>query len=156
MAITFDDLRLNDRENRKFRDAGAPNTKVAVSVEQDANNPIPVNIVDEGFGGDLLNIFSEITSVATNTETEIDSYTVPFGQSFFLRLIDVSGTNMAKYTIELNASKIAVKRTYFTHFNTDFDFKSLELVSGDVLKIKVIHDRSETGDFESRIMGNLV
>lgn len=44
MALTTS---KTDRDFNKFRDAGGTDTKVAVTVEQDAGNPIPVSVINQ-------------------------------------------------------------------------------------------------------------
>lgn len=95
-----------------------------------------------------------VTSVASSTLTDIINYTVPVGEKLFLYKIEVSGCNVAKFQIDIEGSIKGVRRTYWGNFNADFEFNRLELNSGETIKVQVIHERPNTGDFEATIIGN--
>lgn len=52
-----------DRDFNKYRDAGGNNTKVAVSIEQDISNPIPVAGVTISFKTIIDEISSDLSYV---------------------------------------------------------------------------------------------
>lgn len=106
-------------------------------------------------GASLKSIFNEVSSVATSMSTAILTYTVPVGVlSAALDTIDVSGTNIATYQIEVNSSTVDKKRTYFgSSLNITFEFnKSIVLTTGQTLTVKVEHSRPDMGDFNARVL----
>lgn len=120
-----------------------------------ANNGLDVNLINASdiFNTPLpiSNTYNEITSLASSSLTTIVSKTAT-GISRLI-LSEVSGSNIAEYTVELNSIVIAKARTYFgSSLNHNFDFKDgIELVATDVVRIRVIHFRPELGDFNGRI-----
>lgn len=111
--------------------------------------------------GTLLNVFSTISAVASGIETLIVTYTVPALSFFFLSLIEGSGENIAAYSVYKNGTKIAELRSYFgSSLNVVFPFDNgsktgLFFIAGDVIELKVIHNRPMIADFEGRILGIL-
>ncbi len=120
------------------------------------SNPVPVEIVEDGAGGDVTNIFNQVTNVASGSPTTITSYTVPIGKVFFLKGINASGSNRAKFTVKIGGSSESIKRTYQPIFNVKFDFFNLKVSAGVTILVEVEHDRSSVNEFDSNIMGNLV
>ena len=112
-----------------------------------------VNVVSTGGAtGVEKNVFASISSVASGSNTTIQTYIVPVGKTDLLQLVEVSGTNIAQYEVLLNAVVIARKYTYFGNsLNDVFNFNSLKLLAGDVILVKVLHNRSNLGNFNSRI-----
>lgn len=106
--------------------------------------------------GDLLSFYNEVTAVAASILTTVQTYTAPVGKTSYLQKIEVSGTNIAEYTVSVNATLKDKKRTYFSgDLNLDFIFAEtgtgLPLAVGDVVTVRVIHGRPAVGDFNSRI-----
>lgn len=108
-----------------------------------------------------VSAFNSITAVPQAIETTIVTYTVPPGYKFWLQLVEVSGSNSALFNIYIAAALSAAKRTYFGgSLNDEFKFipvfgKGLELAAGTVVQAKALHDRTDTGDFEARVIGLL-
>jgi hypothetical protein len=111
---------------------------------------LDVNIVNNT--GVVSNTYAEVTSVPSNTLTSILTKTITVNS--IIKNADISGSNVAEYTIVLNSQVIAKKRSYFGgDLNINFDFnQGLTLTTGDVLVIKVIHSRPFVGDFNSNIL----
>jgi hypothetical protein len=109
--------------------------------------------------GDVISAFNSISSVAASTVTSLVTYTVPVGKIFFLQMIDVGGSNIAKYDVFSGVTLIAIKRTYFGNpLATNIDFaqtncRGLKFVAGEIITVKVEHLRPFIGDFEGRIIG---
>jgi hypothetical protein len=146
-----------DREHLKFREAANNLTKVAVELEQSFSNPIPV--IQSFFPAPpqlRINLFNDVSAIAPSVQTNLISYTVPITRSFALEFVEVSGENIAYYSVELNTVKIADARTSFTGFNHKFLFNNLELIESDNLVIKVIHTRLSASNHSARIMGVLI
>lgn len=125
-----------------------------LAVNPDGSINVNVNNIT-GSGSNRI-VFNEITSVASATLTTIASYTVPVVTSASLQQVLVSGTNIAAYEVYVNAVKIAKKRTYFSDLNEEFIFavtsnNGYVVSTGDVVEIKVLHDRPTLGDFEATI-----
>ncbi len=116
---------------------------------------INVNITQSN-PGVLKTSYNEVSAVASSVLTVIHTYTAPIGVASFLQKIEVSGTNIAEYTVEINSTIQDKKRTYFGNsLNAEFKFieagSGLPLVVGDTVDIKVIHVRPTVGDFNGRI-----
>lgn len=99
----------------------------------------------------ITNTYNEITSLPASTLTTIVSTTATGNSRLILG--EVSGTNIAEFTIEVNSVVIAKARTYFgSSLNHNFDFKAgITLVNGDVVRARVIHNRPDLGDFNARL-----
>lgn len=103
------------------------------------------------------NVFNAVSSIASGSNTQVVVYTVPAGKTFFLDLIEFSGQNIATFQVVVNSSVEAQKETYFSGpLYGEFKFEKLKFTSGDVIELKVEHQRSETGDFNGRILGSEV
>jgi hypothetical protein len=100
--------------------------------------------------------YNEITSVATSVLSTILTYTAPIGKVTYLQKVEFSGSNIAEYTILINAVVRDKKRTYFgSSLDTVSEFAiggvGLPLTVGDIVTLKVIHLRPNVGDFNSRL-----
>lgn len=109
-----------------------------------------INVVLSG-SATVVDTYNEISSVVSSALTTIVSYTVLTAGK--LKQINVSGTNIAEYRIELNSTVIDKKRTYFgSALNADFNYDDGIIVSpADTVVVKVVHTRPSTGDFNGRI-----
>jgi len=118
----------------------------------DTVNPLPVVTV-LGPGASLKSFYNEVTSVATSVITTVITYTVPAVSYAKLNTIDVSGTNIAQFQVEINTVVIDKKRTYFSGpFNEVFNFdSSISLIAGDIVRVRVLHTRPFVGDFNARL-----
>jgi hypothetical protein len=100
---------------------------------------------------DPLNVYNEVTSVASNVLTTILTLTATTDS--IISQIDVSGTNIAEYRVLVDASIIKKTRTYFGG-NLDFIMtfgEGLKITTGQVLTVRVIHLRPSLGDFNSTV-----
>ena len=108
------------------------------------------------------NTFAAVSSVAAGSETLIGGYTVPAGKTFALERVHFSGDNIAKYSVYVDAIKVATARTMFGGDLTGEINLSASLslgqpvASGAVITVKVIHNRPLAGNFEAVIIGGLV
>ena len=126
----------------------------ALIVNSDGS--INVNVVSGSSSSDYKSYFNEVTAVASATLTTIQSYTVPGGKTANLQKIDISGTNIGEYTMLVNGVIQNKVYTYFTTLNNVFDFTGngqagYPLTAGDVVQVKVIHNRPDVGNFNARI-----
>lgn len=116
---------------------------------------VNVNLVQSN-PGELKSFYNEVTSLASGILTTIQTYTAPVGRKSYFQKVEYSGTNIAEYTVYINASVEGKKRTYFgAELNGEIKFvetgTGLPLQVGDVVTVKVIHSRPDLGDFNSRI-----
>lgn len=101
--------------------------------------------------------YGEVSSVANSTLTTVTSYTVPAMKTASLETVSVSGSNIATYQVEINATVVDKKYTWFGgNLSEFFDFKtasggSKQLTAGDIVRVRVIHSRSMVGDFNAKI-----
>ncbi len=142
--------------NRLRVDALVTDGVDALLINNDGS--INVNVVSGSVdASDYRSYFNEVTSVATGTPTTIQTYTVPLGKDAFLQKISFSGTNIATYEVFINAVIQDKKRTYFGNSLDDiFGFANsatdgYPLETGDVVLVRVTHNRPNVGDFSCRI-----
>lgn len=110
--------------------------------------------------GSAYTTFSEILAVPSGVTTTILSYMVPPGSTLSLRHATGSGDNIAKYMLYIDSIEIAKKRSWYTDFNVDFFFEAdvnegVQVLSGSVLELTVIHNSAMPGDFNASIFGQL-
>ncbi len=130
-------------------------TKIAKRVAVcNTGTPIEVDIV-EGGAGETVNSYSEILSLAGLATATVVLYTVAAGKQLQLKRIDFSGENIAVYSIDVNNSIEAKRRTYYTNFNGEIIFNDLLLVEGDVIKLIVENKTNMTADFNGNLQGRL-
>jgi hypothetical protein len=99
-----------------------------------------------------LNYYNEITSVSSGSYVTILSKTV--GINSKLKIVQVSGTNIAEYEVLLNGSVIDKQRSNFgTSLNCLFTFENgITLMPADILLVRVRHDRPSTGNFNAKFI----
>ena len=103
-----------------------------------------------------VNDFASISSLASASLTTVISYTVPAGKTFYLRMIEFGGGNIATYDVIIDSIPQARRRTYFGgSLSSEFFFDALTVAAGKVIELKVIHGRPMTADFEGRVLGYL-
>jgi hypothetical protein len=119
---------------------------------------INVNIVSGSPGSsEFKHVYNEITSVASATPTTVNTYIVPLGKDAFLQQVAVSGTNIATYEVFVNGVIQDKKRTYFgTSLDGVFHFSNsasdgYPLTAGDIVLVRVTHNRPSVGDFNCRL-----
>lgn len=137
-----DALKVNIR-NAAGNEAGTATDPIFVEFPQNAQR-------------EPINIYGTIASVISGSSTTVVTYTVPGGKINTLERISVSGTNIARFSILVNAVEVDAKRTFFGELNTEFNYTSTVnlgrvLNSGDVVTVEVLHNRPFVGDFEGRI-----
>lgn len=113
-----------------------------------------------GSSGAEIFEYGTATSVASNATVTVVSYTVPGASTFSLGHISASGDNIAIYTVLINGSPVAVKRSWFTDYNIEFYFESTSnggpsVSAGDTVELQVTNFRPTTGDFNGTIFGQL-
>jgi hypothetical protein len=123
--------------------------RISASGAGGASTDIPANSVYT---------YNEVTNVNPGIETIIATYNVNAGANCYLQMISASGTNKAEFRIYKNTDIIDKKYTYYTEFNTEFDYftgnntaPGIKLESGDVIYIKAIQNRPTTCDFNAII-----
>lgn len=137
----------------------APDDTVAISdgtdiLQVNGDGSINVNIVSGSpTSSNVVSTFDTVSAVASGLETTIVTYTVPSGKTGRLNRTEFSGENIAVYNLYLNGDLIHRRRTFFGNsLCEEMNFESgIELADGDVLILKVLHDRPDSGDFEARI-----
>jgi hypothetical protein len=120
---------------------------------------INATIVEKPSTGEVVkNIYSEANSVASGLTTTLVTYTVPGSlTTSIVQRISVSGENIAKFTVFVNAVKIDTRRTFFGDSLSEyFEFTTgssdgFALNPSDTVVVKVLHNRPSVGDFEARL-----
>ena len=115
----------------------------------------PIYTIVQGIS--IVTFFNEDSVLAvTPSPTEATILTQAFVLGTFenLVLVEVSGTNYAKYRLKVNGGIIATKRTG-PDLNKSFDFTGapFALTVGDVVTVTVEHFNAGNEDFESTIFG---
>lgn len=145
---------LTDKDSRGI-------TSTTIVVDSITHQAVDVNMV-EGAAinisdtGTTVNTYNEVTSVTSSVLTTITTYTAPVGKTTYLLKSAFAGTNIAAYDIRINNIVKDKKYTHFGLLTNKFIFnaygtKGLLLTVGDVVIIKVIHNRPFVGDFNARI-----
>lgn len=104
-----------------------------------------------------LKKYNEISALATATEVNIVTHTAVIGKKTFLQKISASGDNIAKYRVKINGTTIDFRRTNFgSDLNAEFIFDGelnpgLEVISGSIISVTVIHNRNTVADFNAKI-----
>ncbi len=126
----------------------------------DSQLPLPVTVTTAE-SGEVVSNYGEALSVANGATATISSYSVPMGKFFHIQFIEVGGSNIATYHVEINGVVQARKRTWFAGgLNEKFDFikeanRGLRITAGDQITVHAVHSRPSAGDFEARIVGVL-
>lgn len=103
-----------------------------------------------------LYLFNQINAVGAGTLTTIISYTATTATKR-LQKISCSGDNISKYYVYINGTIIDINRTYFgAELNTNFDYEGSSnlgwvLAIGDIVQVKVIHNRPSVSDYNAKI-----
>ncbi len=128
------------------------------TIEPNSDGSINVNFVETPIVGHIVKTkYNEIASVPSGANTQILSYTVPPASTAILQRIVTSGENVARYDVYLNGISVDTQRTYYGgDFNALFEFitgnsQGIVLVAGDVILVKVLHNRPFVGNFNARI-----
>jgi hypothetical protein len=100
-----------------------------------------------------LNIFEEDLTVASAATVAIIDYTVPANRTFRIRKIYCAGGNRGRFEVEISGVKEAEKRTYYTYFDTSFDFENIEVTAGETIKIYAENLGSSTACYNSNLRG---
>lgn len=126
------------------------------TIVQNPGDAIKVEVVDDGDGGSVINEYDTATGVAKDTPTIVATYTVPVGKLFYLKHIEVSGTNRSTYIVQIAGSDQAKKRTYGSLLNEEFNFFNKLYNAGTIINVIAEHSRPTVSDYEARIIGNEV
>jgi hypothetical protein len=131
--------------------------KGATGNELVVNADGSINVVTgNAVAGVTKSFYNEISNVVNGITTSIVTYTVPTGKTAVLERVFVTGDNIARYEIFINATKIDSTLTYFgSALNSSFDFSSgysgLGLATNDIVTVTVVHSRTSLGNFSGRI-----
>jgi hypothetical protein len=127
--------------------------RLHVKVSNSTSEAIPVFLTNESVPANQINNYYEINALSSGVETNIFSYTIPPVTAFILQAIDFSGDNKAIYRLYIDGSVMEIKRTSFTQYNDAFTFDNLNLNTGQIIKVTVLHSRPYVADFNSTVKG---
>lgn len=144
---------IRELEQGKFVECPPDSGKPAVRVKI-CDEPLGVSF-SPYLSGTLLSIaeYGSADSVVSGALTTVATYTVPALRQFVLYKVEASGENVAKYQVEIDSVVKGVKRTWWTDFNTEFNFERMELAAGAVVRVRVEHNSPDAGDFDATIIG---
>ena len=140
---------INSRSQAVYFDESDRKWKTRISSDGEA---IPVTFT----AGTPIVEYAGISSLASGTLTTILSYTVPVGKTLTLEKIEVSGCNVADYSVDIAAVVKGKRRSYYGNFNADFEYKGLQVLASTIIRVRVIHSSSLSGDFDATLIGSLL
>lgn len=115
------------------------------------NSDGSINVVLGGSSLTTKNIFQEVDSVPSGVTSIVASYTALANTK--LISCDFGGTNIAEYSLYIGGVLAAKKFTFFQNLNERFNFADgLPVMNGDIIKVEVIHNRPDVGDFSANIL----
>jgi hypothetical protein len=105
-----------------------------------------------GSGSSSTIYYNEVSSVASGVLTTVITHTAAVPSK--LKHVTANGTNIAAYELQLNGTVIAKKYTSFgSSLFIEFDLATgIDLAVSDVIRIRVIHNRTSSGDFNSSML----
>jgi hypothetical protein len=119
----------------------------ALAINSDGS--INVNVISSG--SNYLNKYNEVTGVATGITTVVVTHTSTINT--FLQQVMMAGNTPAVYELLVNSVVFAKQYTYYTNLNGSFDFsRGLQINIGDIVQLKVTHDRTNLGSFNGNII----
>lgn len=138
---------LKTREYDKFREADLGLTKVAVTIEQDASNPVPVYPIY----GIPKNLYGDSATVP-DTEVSVLTYTV-IETKLRILSVNLSCSIEGKATVTVNGDKVATSRTGAGKPDSTIQFLPYyELLLDDVLEVTfTARPQSKITDVETYI-----
>lgn len=161
-TVNIGDVRITAQDNDPNLGNIHSSVRISDGIDELAINPDgSINVViPPGAGGIPVNEFSQISSVPAAALTTILTYMVSPPYTGTLFRVEVGGNNVATYEIYINGSIEARLRTWFsTSLTQVFEFSSgasgFKLTTGDIVEVKVIHNRPFVGDFEARLQAQL-
>lgn len=130
-----------------------------LTVNEDGSiNVRLIGVTGEQVNGTVVSYFDEVSGVSAGVETTIISLAVGLGETLHLAKIDAGGENIGLFNVYVNGSLVAKKRTYFQGgYDVVFDFQSepdrgIKLSAGDVIEVKVTHNRPGSASFEAQVV----
>ena len=110
-----------------------------------------INVVTGAATKALASIYNEVIGIVTGVTTILAEITV--NQNVLLQKIEFSGDNIAEYELVIDGNTEDKKRTYFGNsLNGNFDFnQGLSISNGQNIKIYVVHNRPNPGNFNARM-----
>lgn len=147
-----------DREYQKFEECptGTDQPAVRTKICQNPGESIKVEVVDDGDTGTVIATYAEVGSIPTMTITDIVSYTVPVSSTFFLKEVSFSGDSVGEVTVEFDSVTEEKQRVDYLNWNGRFLFYNQMFTAGQVIRMRVEHCSTTAGEFNGRIIGNLV
>lgn len=127
-------------------------------MEVNPDGSINVNIVTAQTNNVVKNTYGSASAVPSGIATTIVQYMVPLIlTSAILQRISVSGENVGRFQVFINGTLIDTRRTYYgANFSEYFEFAvnttdGYTLAPGDIVAVKILHNKPQVGDFEGRI-----
>lgn len=118
-------------------------------LEVNPDGSINVNVIQSD--QTLKSYFSEVTNVITGVTTTLATYTAL--SDVYLQKAEVSGNNIAEFELVIDGDTVDRKRTYFNgNLENVFNFNNgLNITTGQVIIIYVVHTRPDPGSFSCRL-----
>ena len=155
------DVQLTDKESA-LGENDYDIVRIGDGEDQLAVNPdgsINVNLIQSPPNVERsLNIYDEALSVVSGSETLIVNFNANVStKKYSIQRVEFTGEQIAIYRLYVNGQNIATKRTHHgSGLSGTFEFiggsqEGIFLATGDLVELKVLHNRVSAGDFEGRI-----
>lgn len=123
---------------------------VAANARISASNAENLGPILSSEYGTTVNTFNEVSGVASGVLTTVLSYTPAVSGT--LQFAQASGDNYAEYYVYVNGVLVAKNRSYYTNFNSSFDFKrGIAFNAGNIILVRVLHSSASLGTFNASI-----
>ncbi len=148
----IDKLAVEDRVRYSFRISPKDIDKTcqAVCIENDLSDPVPVSFA---IAGTSKIISGDQSAVIAGINQTVVSYTVPVGKTFVLYEVSGTSTNKSKFSVEVDGAEVKRKNNYYTDYNVDFRFYGADFTEGQVITLKIFHNRGSSADLQGSIIG---
>ena len=107
------------------------------------------------YSGDSITVFNLTTLVPTNTETTVTTYTVPAGKTFNFLGFVASGNANALFKLYVASNPVLAGRSSVANLTVQMTYamSPFQILEGDTLVLRVIHQANGGCDFEATILG---
>jgi hypothetical protein len=106
----------------------------------------------------VMNVFNEVSAVASGSETLVVSYTVPVGKQVILYFAEGTGNNIAKYQLYRDSDLERVNYSWWANglnFHMSFSVGNNQgpvFDAGEQIRLTVLHDRPSSGVFSASLL----
>lgn len=149
-------LKTDNRELEQAKFLVSAISRIALRVGNEEESPLFVTLSKPPRAVDFYH-YDDVSAVLHNVYTKVSELIVPPGKILDLYKITASGSNVAKYTVQINGNINKVQRTYFgASLNCIFEYNKYRLMEGDKIEVYAVHyNDMDTAEIEATIEGAL-